>query len=377
MTGLDEFRRDVVRFLSKATADGRACPAYGAILSPGLYDQAVVWQRYCAAEGFAGIHWPEAYGGRGLTRDHAAVWYEECARASIAPYLNLQGIVLAGEAILRAGTDRQKERLLAPTLRAEIVWCQLFSEPGAGSDLAGLQTKAVRDGDRYVVNGQKVWSSNADVADFGILLARTSEDRPAHKGLSFFCYDMSLPGTEVRPLRQMTGDAEFCEVFLTDVDLPTDARLGDEHEGWRVAMAVLEDERGSFGAAGAIALNQRLAELSPNLEAGDPVIRDRFAGLMASGAALGQLLTRCDGDPSMAPVAKVMRSELDSAAVNSELHTSSAWSMVLDSPSASGGHRALVERFLYSPGMRIAGGSSEIQRNIIGERLLDLPREPR
>lgn len=372
---LDTFRSEIIRFLDDAVASGHACPGYGAILSPAFYDRAIAWQHHCFDAGFAGIHWPTACGGQGLSRAHAAAWYEECARAQVAPYLNLQGVVLAGEAILRAGTEEQKKALLEPTLRGDVLWCQLFSEPGAGSDLAGLQTSAVRDGSRYLVNGQKVWSSNADVAHYGILLARTTRDRPAHKGLSFFCFDMSLPGTEVRPLKQMTGDAEFCEVFLTDVDLPTDALLGDEHEGWRVAMAVLEDERGSFGAAGAIAVNQRLAELAPQLEAGDPVARDRFARLLAGGGALGQLLARCEGDPRMAPVAKVMRSELDGAAVAGEMMAAGASAMLLDD--AAAGRSDLVERFLYSPGMRIAGGSSEIQRNIIGERILDLPREPR
>ncbi|MDH3680382.1 MAG: acyl-CoA dehydrogenase family protein [Acidimicrobiia bacterium] len=372
---VERFRDEVVDYLTAAVGDGRACPAYGAILTPGLYEHAAAWQRYCAEQGFAGLHWPTEFGGRGLTRAHSAVWYEECARAEVAPYLNLQGIVLAGEALLRAGTDEQKERLLPPTLTGDLVWCQLFSEPGAGSDLAGLQTRAVADGDRFVVNGQKVWSSNADVAHYGILLARTDPERPAHKGLSFFCYDMSLPGTEVRPLRQMTGDAEFCEVFLTDVAMPADALLGGLHEGWRVAMAVLEDERGSFGAAGAVSLNRRLDDLAPNLDPADPVTRDTFAGLLSRGRALGHLLSRCDGDARHAPVAKVMRSEMDFGATERELMANGAVAMLTGPDAAATAE--VVDRFLYSPGMRIAGGSSEIQRNIIGERLLELPREPR
>ena len=369
---LQNFRADVARYLRASIDSGAACPGYGAILPPSLYERALGWQRHCHENGFAGLHWPTEYGGRGLTRAHSAIWYEECARAQVAPYLNLQGIVLAGEALLRAGSHAQKERFLAPTLSGDIVWCQLFSEPGAGSDLAGLSTRATADGDNFVVDGQKVWSSNADIAHYGIMMARTDPERPTHKGISFFCYDMSLPGTEVRPLKQMTGDAEFCEVFLTEVSMPADALLGDLNEGWRVAMAVLEDERGSFGAAGAISLNQQLADLAPRLDPTDPVRRDQFADFMSRGKALGHLLARADGNAMMAPVAKVMRSEMDFDTTEGELMSHGAAAMLSDEEPAGP-----IERFLYSPGMRIAGGSSEIQRNIIGERLLELPREPR
>lgn len=365
---LDEFRTDVVGYLGDAKRTGTACPAYGAILPPALFEPAQRWQAHCFERGFAGLHWPTEHGGRGLTRAHSAIWYEECARAAIAPYLNLQGTVLAGEALLRAGTEAQKAAYLRPTIDGSKVWCQLFSEPGAGSDLAGLQTKAELDGERFVLNGQKVWSSNADLADYGILMARTDATRPAHKGISFFCYDMSLPGTDVRPLVQMTGDAEFCEVFLTDVSMPADALLGELNEGWRVAMAVLEDERGSFGAAGAISLNQRLDELKGIVGGMDPASRDSVVDLMVRGKALGRLLGRNDGDPTRAPIAKVLRSELDFDAAGTELMAAGPDALL------SGD---LVEQFLYAPGMRIAGGSSEIQRNIIGERLLGLPREPR
>lgn len=367
--GLARFRQQVRAFLDQSIHSGVACPAYGPIVPPALIEPAVSWQRHCAEHGFAGIHWPARYGGRGLSRAHSAVWYEECARSRISPYLNLQGMVLAAEAILRAGTGEQKETLLAPTLRGDVVWCQLFSEPGAGSDLAGLSTRAMADGDHFVINGQKVWSSNAELAHYGILLARTNLDAPPHRGISFFCYDMTLPGTEVRPLRQMTGDAEFSEVFFSDVSLPATALVGDLDGGWAVAMAVLTDERGSFGAAGAIALDQRLGQLAAGLGHRDPVSRDRFSALIARGRSLEALLSRAADDPAMASVAKVMRSELDFAATEAELDASGAAAMLADGETG--------ERFCYSPGMRIAGGTSEIQRSIIGERVLGLPREPR
>ncbi|MFV0257312.1 MAG: acyl-CoA dehydrogenase family protein [Acidimicrobiales bacterium] len=380
---MDAFRAEVVTFLADSIERGVACPAYGAILSPSMVEPAVAWQRYCAEHGYAGIHWPVEYGGRGLSRAHSAVWYEECARMRVSPYLNLQGIILASEAILRSGTEEQKRDLLPPTLRADIIWCQLFSEPGSGSDLASLTTRATRDGDVFVVNGQKVWSSNAELAQWGILMARTDPDEAGHRGISFFCYDMSLPGTEVRPLRQMTGDAEFSEVFFTDVRMPADALVGELNGGWAVAMAVLADERGSFGSAGAISLDQRLQPLVAELADADPVRRDEIARLVCRGWALGAMLGRSDGQATMAPLAKLGRSELEFAIAGQDLDDLGPDGMLLDEPASADGteaaarHHELVERFLYSPGMRIAGGSSEIQRSIIGERILGLPREPR
>ena len=210
------------------------------------------------------------------------------------------------------------------------------------------------------MNGQKVWSSNAQFAQAGILLARTG-DEPKHRGISFFCMDMDLPGIDVRPIRQMTGDQEFCEVFFTDLRLPSDALLGPLHGGWRVAMEVLADERGSFGAAGALSMRRRLDSMSSRLDptTSTAVDRNEMSNLLVKGGALATLLDRLGGLPDMAPVAKLLRTELEVEAAD------------LD-------HRlgGSVDALLYSPGMRIAGGSSEIQRSIIGERLLGLPREP-
>ncbi len=374
---LDAFRAGVVDFLDRSKASGVACEAFGAILPPKLHDEAVAWQRYMASAGFSALHWPSEHGGRGLSRAHSAIWYEECARARVAPYLNLQGIVLAAEAIMRSGTDEQRSRFLAKTGSGEMLWCQLFSEPGAGSDLAGLGTRAVRDGDRYILNGQKVWCSNGQFADFGILLARTDPEAPKHKGISFFLLDMTLDGVEVRPLKQMTGDDEFCEVFFDDVEMPADALLGPEHEGWRVAMEVLGDERGSFGSAGVISLQQKLeavasllpdsGEASDQRSSADRLSSDRLAQLLARGNALRAFLERSGDDVTLAPAAKLLRSEVDVETNSLSAALRGPQAMLWDDE---------TEMFLYAPGMRIAGGTSEIQRNIVGERLLGLPREP-
>ncbi len=364
---LAEFRAEASQFLSDAVHDGTACPAYGAILVPALHDQARVWQRCCYDHGWAGLHWPTEHGGRGLTRAHTGVWMEECERAGVAPYLNLQGIVLAGEAIMRSGTQRQREQFLRPILTGEVLWCQLFSEPGNGSDLGGLTSAAVPDGSHYVLNGQKVWSSNAQFAEYGILMARTEPDAPKHRGISFFLLDMTLPGIEVRPIRQMTGDSEFCEVFFDDVAMGADALLGERGGGWGVAMAVLEDERGGAGSSGVIGLRKRLTKMIDAAGDAGPLGRQSLAELHARGNALAALMELHGADPLMAPVAKLANSELgyDEVATGASLRGAEA---MLASDE--------TEAFLYAPGMRIAGGTSEIQRNIIGERVLGLPREP-
>jgi alkylation response protein AidB-like acyl-CoA dehydrogenase len=323
-------------------------------MPPALFGVARSWQRKCYEHGFAGIDWPAEFGGRGLSRDHADAWSEECARAGVAAYMNFQGIVLAGAAIRRFGTAEQQARYLDATLRADIVWCQLFSEPGSGSDLASLSTRAEPDGAGWRVTGQKVWSSTAQLAQHAILLARTDPAEPSHRGISFFLFDMSSPGVEVRPIRQMTGDTEFCEVFLDDAPVASDDLLGPLHGGWAVATSVLADERASVGAAG-IALERRLRSVR------DPVVR-------ADGVAIAGLLGRSGGDPLLGPLTKLATTEFDSRLTRLAVHDAGAAGM-LDGPH--------TEPFLYSPGMRVAGGTSEIQRNLIGERLLGLPREPK
>jgi alkylation response protein AidB-like acyl-CoA dehydrogenase len=365
---MDEFRSEVVDFLRQVIAADEACPAFGAILPPELHDRARTWQRTMFESGWAGLHWPERFGGRGLSMAHTTIWFEECARLDVAPYLNLQGIILAGEAILRSGSDAQREQHLPSTLSGETLWCQLFSEPDAGSDLASLRTAAVPDGDRFVVNGQKVWSSNAQFAEKAILMARTDDAAPAHRGITFFLLDMSTPGIEVRPITQMTGEQEFCEVFLQDVEVPADAVLGGRENGWAVAMQVLVDERGSFGAAGAISLERDLAALTDAASPDDAVQTDRLAGLLAEGRALMALLHRLGAEPTMAPAAKLLRTELSVRGHGLHADLRGPAAMLDDDHS---------RELLYSAGMRLAGGTSEVQRNIIAERLLGLPREPK
>jgi alkylation response protein AidB-like acyl-CoA dehydrogenase len=286
---LDEFRAAADRWLHDHA--GSAPPDYGAIVPPGLVDDAKAWQRRLHAAGFAGIHWPVEHGGRGLTTDHTAAWVEACAVAEVPPLLNMVGHVLAAGSLLLFGTDEQRAEHLPPLATGDRVWCQLFSEPGAGSDLASIATRADRDDDGWLLRGQKVWCSNGRVADWGICLARThpiDEEHPKHRGISFFLVDMHAPGVEVRPLRQMTGGAEFDEVFLDGVRVGADGLLGAENDGWGVAMATLTNERGHIGSSNQ-SLQRRLASFpTPRT----PVERLRVAELVGRGRALLALGSR-------------------------------------------------------------------------------------
>jgi alkylation response protein AidB-like acyl-CoA dehydrogenase len=368
---IEAFTQRARRWLEEHRSE--APPDYGAIMPPHLVDRGLAWQRLLYADGWAGIDWPSEYGGRGLSAQHRAAWVRECALAGVPPFINMVGIVLAGGSTLLFGTDEQKAAHLQKTISAEHVWCQLFSEPGAGSDLASLSTKAIRDGDEYIVSGQKVWCSGGRYSNWGILVARTDNEAPRHKGLSFFLFDMSLPGVTVRPLKQMTGEAEFDEVFFDDVRMPASALLGPLNEGWRVAMATLTNERGSIGTA-AIGLGRRVDRLINDLrthaEQVSDVERDELADLVIRGRVLAMLGSRQGPVASTAAsLLKLGITELsfDTAETRTMLNGANAMLMTDDA----------VASLLAAPGGRIAGGTSQIQRNLIGERLLGLPTEPK
>jgi alkylation response protein AidB-like acyl-CoA dehydrogenase len=365
---VEDFRHRARAWLTDNAA--HAPRDYGAILPPELVERGIAWQRRLVDGGWAGIHWPTEWGGQGLTPAHNAAWIEECARAGVPPFINMVGIVLAGQAILRFGTPEQQARHLRQTLTADQVWCQLFSEPGAGSDLAGLSTRAERDGDSFVVNGQKVWCSGGRYSNWGILMARTDPSLPKHRGISFFLFDMRLPGVDIRPLRQMTGGSEFDEVFFSDVVVPADCLLGPLNGGWDVGMAVLTNERGHIGAA-VIGLERRLAAIAAmgDQRPLDAVERQRLVGLLGRGRSFAAMGSR--QGPSASTAASLMKlgiSELmfDAAVERADLGGAAS---LLTGPDVDG--------MLAAPAGRIAGGTSQVQRTIIGERLLGLPREPK
>src|SRR5437660_10025538 len=252
------------------------------------------WQRRLYDAGYAAINWPKAYGGRDASPSEQLVFLEETTRAR-APYVgvNFVGSLHAGPTIMTEGSDEQKARYLPPILRGDEVWCQGFSEPGAGSDLAALRTSAVRDGDAYVVNGQKIWCSFAHIADYGELLVRTDPDAPKHKGITWLILPMDAPGIEVRPLRTIAGSSEFSEVFFTDVRIPVENRVGNENDGWRVAMVTFSFERGTAFVGEllhSMKLVEELAELARKLPRGSGSAWDdggvrRELGLIAAQLA--------------------------------------------------------------------------------------------
>lgn len=337
-------------------------------MPPERREQAMRWQSRIHDAGFASVHWPVEYGGRGLTVEHHRAWAEECQQVGVPSILNMVGLVLAGGALQLFGTEDQKLSHLPATAKGEQVWCQLFSEPEAGSDLAGLTTRAVLDGDTWVVNGQKVWCSGARASDWGILLARTEAEGKKHEGISFFVVDMHTPGIETRPLRQMTGDAEFDEVFFTDAELPADALVGERGQGWMIAMATLTNERGHIGGIGRT-LTRRLASLERTASDLNAVERDRLADLTAQARAYIAMAERAG------PTASV-NSSLGKLAMTSFMFD------LADFRADAAGAAAMLEGedssgVIAAPGGWFGGGTSQIQRNIIGERILGLPREPR
>ncbi|MFT4657231.1 MAG: alkylation response protein AidB-like acyl-CoA dehydrogenase [Candidatus Aldehydirespiratoraceae bacterium] len=367
---VDEFQREAASWLR--TNAPIAPPDYGAICPPDLIDAGICWQHTLRDAGFVGIHWPTEFGGQGLTLEHNAAWLLECARAGVPPILNMVGLVLTGGAILRYGTLEQQQQHLGATLDADHVWCQLFSEPGSGSDLASLSTRAELDGERFIINGQKVWCSGGRYSNWGILMARTKplDEAPKHDGISFFVCPMDLPGIEIRPLKQMTGESEFDEVFFTDVELPAENLLGPLHGGWGVGMAVLTSERGHIGTA-VISLQRRLDQmirLSEGRSLG-ATSRQALAELISTGIAYKAMAQR--QGPVASTAASLMKLGItqmtfDAAMLRGNLAGATG---LLEGADASG--------MLAAPGGRIAGGTSQVQRNIIGERLLGLPREPK
>jgi alkylation response protein AidB-like acyl-CoA dehydrogenase len=346
--------------------------------------------------GLAWVHYPEGLGGLGLPRELQGVVDAELAAANApgnSPEKIGIGLGMAAPTILAFGSEEQQKRWLRPLWTGEEVWCQLFSEPGAGSDLAGLATRAVRDGDHWVVNGQKVWTSSAHYARWGLLLARTDPDVPKHAGLTYFGLSMNDPGVEVRPLRQLTGEAEFNEVYFTDATVPDSDRIGGVGDGWRVAQGTLMNERVAIGGGampregGSIGLAADTWRKHPELRT--PGLHDRMIRLWADAEVARLAATRlrqqlAAGQPGPeGSAAKFVFARLNQEITAFELELAGAGSLRYDDwtmrrPEAiSFLTRGPGYRYLRARGNSIEGGTSEILRNIIAERVLGLPSEPR
>ena len=351
---------------------------------------AQVWGRQYDL-GLAWVDFPLGLGGLGLALEVQEHVDDRLRRAGVPAnrFENFVGLGMAARTLLAHGSAELQRRLLRPIFTCEEIWCQLFSEPGAGSDLASLATMAVRDGDEWIVNGQKVWTSFGHRARWGLLIARTDPDVPKHRGLTFFVADMSADGIEVRPIRQITGRAEYNEVFLTDVRVPDSARLGEPGDGWRVTLSTLTQER---VAVGSMALEGRgngpigaLTSLWDRMPDRDPAIRDRICRLWIRAEAVRLTMLRAQAAPTRpgprpeAAVVKLLVSELRPRIYEECVNLLGAHGLLFDSYDTHPPTEdlSLQHAFLDSRQLTIGGGTSEIARNILGERILGLPAEPR
>jgi alkylation response protein AidB-like acyl-CoA dehydrogenase len=360
---------------------------------PKAFDERValakMWERTLFDAGYAGISWPTEYGGRGATLMEQVIFHEEMARAR-APQIsvNFVGINLAGPTIRIHGSEEQKQRYLPKILPMEEVWCQGFSEPNAGSDLANVQTRAVLDGDRFIVNGQKVWTSYAHISDWIMCLVRTDSSGAKQKGLSYLIIDMKTPGIDVRPLRQVTGESEFNEVFFTDVEVPAENLVGEMNQGWTYANTTLAHERGPAFLAHQVRFRNALGDLAEHAKtvmregkpaSQHPAFRDRLAAAYAEveimrylGLRLISSILRTGQPGREASVMKLYWSELVRRTNLLALQIEGTAGMLYDEDAYEDGRAQ--NGYLASFAQTIAAGSSEIQKNIISERILGMPR---
>ena len=357
---------------------------------PEAYEFLRRWQGKLHEGGFIGVTWPREYGGQGLTFVEEMILHEEMAVQKAPPMLNILGVGMAGPTIIAYGTEEQKKRYPAKILSCEEIWCQGYSEPNSGSDLASLQTRAVKDGHHYLINGQKVWTSLAHLADWMMLLARTDPEAPKHKGITYFLLDMHAPGVTVKPLRQLTGDAEFNEVFLDNVRVHESQVLGGVDNGWAVGLTTLMYERLALGFGLQVRLRialeslldmARRVEKTGRVVTSDPVMRQKLAQLWIDTEALKYTGARA--------ITKLLKGELPGPEASTgkmgwvETHQRlQEVAMDIEGPYSQltrGSDRAIdggvwQYGFLRSRANSIEGGTTEIQKNIIGERVLGLPK---
>jgi alkylation response protein AidB-like acyl-CoA dehydrogenase len=385
----EEFRREFRAWLEANSSDAPPPRDIFMTEGKGAFDEQVRWARKLAEGGWLAVDWPREYGCRGATVLQKIVYDEELARLGLAAPLAGMGTTLLGPTLLHWGTDEQKRRYIPKILKAEEIWCQGYSEPSAGSDLASLATRAVEDGDDFIVNGQKVWTSMAQFADMIFLLVRTDPGAPKHKGISYPLVDMHSPGVSVRPLREMTGNSGFNEVFFADVRVPKKNLVGDKNQGWQVAMTTLMFERSGIGGGdgGALETCQSLAALARNLPHSggtawdDGRVRQKIVEFYCEAAAIKytgyrQLTRRLKGLPP-GPEGSMMK--LCATELN---HRIQLFAMELLGPFSQLEKHAEHAyddgmwsfRMLASRGGTIAAGSNQIQHNIIGERVLGLPK---
>jgi alkylation response protein AidB-like acyl-CoA dehydrogenase len=371
------FRRDVRDFITQNLPGGSQKRG-----ARRFEDADREWSRRLGEGGYAGLTWPKEYGGSGAPYSHQAIFLEELARAEAPSHLGVIGLGMAGPTIMAWGTDTQKERYLAKILSADEIWCQGFSEPDAGSDLAAARTKIEDRGDHFLVSGQKVWSSFAHVADFCILVGLGLPEAPKYKNLTYVIVDMHAPGVEVRPLLQITGQPEFNEIFFTDVEVPKENLLGEIGGGWQVAMTTLLHERGTLGFALSATLDvavRKLVALAKERDVTDPILRDRIAREWVELQALKytnyRALTTLQKTGIPGPegsASKLVWSENNQRLTKLALEILGSHAQLTDGGGYASGYWQYQQ--LRSRGNTIEAGTSEILRNIVAERVLGMPR---
>jgi len=384
----EAFRQELRTWLAANPPEGYNPETFEQLDQEERFKIQLKWQKKLFAAGLVGIHWPKEYGGRGATVLEQTIYQQEMARVRAPGVANPLGISIVGPTLMHWGTEEQKKRYVAKILTAEEIWCQGYSEPGSGSDFASLQTRAVEDGDSFVVNGQKVWTSYAHKAHYCILVVRTDLNAPKHKGLSYLLVDMKSPGITVRPLVQITGDAEFNEVFFEDVRVPKANIVGEKNQGWQVAVTTLMFERANFGIVYQIEpMLRRLADLAKRLRinghtaAEDPAVRQKLAQFHIEARAIKlngfrQLTRQLKGDPPgpEGSIGKLAGSELNLRLVHFATELLGPYSQMALGETRGLDNGYWSRRTLGSRLYTIAGGTSEVMRNIIGDRVLALPK---
>jgi alkylation response protein AidB-like acyl-CoA dehydrogenase len=382
----EAFRAEVRAFLAK---NGAEAPPSGDQTTAA----ARAWQQRLIAEGYAARTIPKAYGGYGAEPDilESRIIAEEFVAAGVTGGMANQGISMLVPTLLELGTEAQKKQWIAPTIRGEVIWCQGYSEPGSGSDLASLKTRATEDGDDFLINGQKIWTSSAHFSDMIFCLVRTEPDAPQHQGISYLLFSMKTPGIEVRPLVTMTGHAEFNEVFFSDVRVPKSQIVGERGQGWQVANATLKYERGMLGDPNQAGARMRaLIDLAHAETVGgerlidNPVLRDRLLKLQARVFAMefhglrlltGRLKGEAPGLPGL--IVKLMGCELNHQLAAFAIDALGELGALYGESPHLRAAGAWQRNYMFDLGLIIGGGTAQIQKNIISERGLGMPREPK
>ena len=351
-----------------------------------LLEAAAEWQKKKYDAGWAMIHWPKEFGGIGATPIERIIWAQEESKFNVPKGVYEIGLGMAGPVMMEYATDEQKERYLPPMAEGKEIWCQLFSEPSAGSDVAGLRSKAVQDGENWIVNGQKVWTSGAHFSDYGILVVRHDPSLEKHKGLTFFFVDMKSPGIEVKPIKQLTGGSSFNEVYFNDVVIPDSQRLGEIGDGWKVAITTLMNERLAVGDADGVDANEAFELAKKHDKDGEQLIdnnavRESIAdwyceasGLKNTKLRTMSALSRGDTPGPEASITKIVSANKLQAIGNFGMDSSDMSGMLMDEESD---FIKFQMAWMGAAGLRIAGGTDEILKNIIAERVLGLPQEAR